>query len=89
MRKIHETGPNMVYPYGESATRLIVYALDTEDEFWEVSDLLENGKHNELEDMFDVQGEYNFIPAGERFVRYSFEILGDFVVITETIAYNV
>lgn len=39
--------------------------------------------------MFNVEGEYNFIPAGERFVRYSFEILGDFVVITETIAYNV
>lgn len=89
MRKIHETDFNSPEPSGESASRLIIYAFDNEDEFWEISELIDKYKRDELEEMFNVEGDYGYVMPGARFTRYSFAILGDFVIVTEMVSYNV
>jgi len=83
MRKVHETEFNS-YDLDGCASRLIIYALDTEEEFWDLMD----ANPREREEIVGVQSQYGVMP-GAKYARYTVEVCGDFVVVTEYMAYNV
>lgn len=82
MKKIFESELNSTDYY--RAEKVYVYALEDNDEFWELTDM----EHEELCDYFDVYEECGVLP-GAPFHRYDFDLHGDHVIMVETIAYNV
>ena len=90
MKKILTTNYNTAQG-GESAERLIIYALEGDD--WErLSDLLEEGNFAEIEDIFDIcdMRRYPYaVPAGAVFETYAYHLHDEHFVIAETIARNV
>ena len=72
----------------ESKNRLIIYGFDDEDEKYEVEEMLFHGKDYEVESMLELYSEYNVAP-GALYCYYYFDIVGDFLVVTENVAYNI
>lgn len=82
MKKIFESELNGLYDY--SAEKLHVYALESNDEWWEFEDMTEE----EMCDYFGVVDEYNVAP-GARYKQYDFKLTSTHIIMVETIAYNV
>ena len=81
MRKIFESPRN---GWDESATKVYVYALDDEDEYW----MLEDMNAEELEEYFGVSSEHWAMP-GAAYTTYDFHLQGDHIVMYETYSLNV
>lgn len=85
MQKIFESEFN---GFDESATKLHVYALESEEEFEELDNMMEN--RNELCDYFNVTEEPEFsVAPGALYHSYNFELSGAHMIMYETIALNV
>ena len=82
MRKIFESELNGLDNY--SAEKVYVYALENNDEFWELADM----DHEERCRYFDVYEEHGVAP-GSKFHRYDFDLYENYIIMVETIAYNV
>ena len=82
MRKIFESELNNCGGY--SAERIHVYALDNEDEWWELDDMTDAEKC----DYFGVYEEYGVAP-GALYHRYEFELTNGHIIMSELLAYNV
>lgn len=83
MRKIYESPLN---GWDESAERIHVYALDENDDWYELKDMTED----ELCALLGVHEEPDYAVApGGLYHRYAFDITRNHVVMTETIALNV
>ena len=83
MKQIFESGLNSI-GNDWSAEKVYVYALENEDEFWE----LEQMSHAARCKYFDVYEEYGVAP-GSKYYRYEFDVSCAHVVVIETVAYNV
>ena len=83
MKKICESPFN---GWGESAERIYVYALRSEDE----RDYLNEMSHEERCEYFDVcdQSGY-YVAPGALYHTYAFHIHSNHVVVREYVAYNV
>ena len=83
MKKIYESPVN---GWDESAERVYVYALESDDEYWE----LDNMTFDEKCECFGVSEEpdYSVMPGG-LYHRYGFSLSSNHVVVSEVIAYNV
>ena len=83
MRKIYESPLN---GWDESATKVHVYALDNEDEYWELNGM----SYKEKCDYFDVMStpKYGVIP-GRAYYEYDFNLQGNHMIIYETMALDV
>ena len=68
----------------QSAEKVYVYALESDDEFWELYDM----DHEERCDCFGVYEEHDVSP-GALFHRYDFDLYGNYIIMVETIALNV
>ena len=88
MTKIHETKPYCMEG-SESADTLIIYAIDTEDELYELWDIEDSpDRTKEYEELTGCYNDYGVMP-GELFFRYSFHLEPPFFMIQKTVAYNV
>ena len=83
MRQTFKSELNSVGDFS-SAERVYVYALETDDEFWE----LEQMSHAARCEYFDVYEEYGVAP-GSKFHRYDFDVSCCYVIMIETVAYNI
>ena len=83
MKKIYESQLN---GWDESAERIYVYALESDEEYWEIDDMTFEEKCR----YFDVFEEpsYAVMPGG-LYHRYEFELTSNHVIVSERISYNV
>ena len=81
MKKIFESGLN---GWSESAEKVYVYALENDDEFWELNGMT----HEERCRYFDVYEEHGVAP-GSKYHRYDFDLHCNYIIMIETVAYNV
>ena len=83
MKKIFESKLN---GWGESATKVHVYALDSTDEYWDLDDMNFDDKCM----YFGVSEEPSYAVApGAMYRMYNFELSGHHVIMYETLALNV
>ena len=85
MKKIFESDLHNYDDY-ESAERVIVYQIESDDEYWDFS----NMSHKERCEHFGVfdEGGYDVAP-GARYYTYSFDYTTRYVIMYETAALNV
>jgi hypothetical protein len=82
MKKIYESPLN---GWDESAERLHVYALESNDEYWELKEMT----FGDLCRYFEVCEPGCYVIPGSIYSRYEFKITSNHVIIAETVAYNV
>ena len=82
MKKIFESPLN---GWCESAERIYVYALESDDEYWGFKGMT----FEELCRYFDMYEDGCPVPPGAIYYRYEFEVTCNHIIITETVAYNV
>ena len=83
MKKIYESPLN---GWDESAERIHVYALENDDEYWALKEMT----HKERCDWFDVFDEFDYeVAPGAMYKTYSFDFSSNYVIMHETVAYNV
>ena len=83
MKKIYESPLN---GWDESAERIYVYELESDDEYWEIDDMT----FDEKCEHFGVCEEPDYAVApGGLYHRYGFSLSRHHVVVSEIIAYNV
>ena len=83
MQKIYESPLN---GWDESAERIYVYELESNDEFWELNDMTFEEKCKYF-GVFDETGY--FVMPGAKYYTYEFKVTCNHVIIIETVAYNV
>lgn len=70
-----------------SKTQLHIYAVESEEEYLELSAMLDEGKGDEILERLDYYSDK--IPvecvAGSEFTSYACKLMGDFLVIEETV----
>ena len=83
MKKIYESPLN---GWDESAERIHVYELESNEEYWELNDMTFDEKCK----YFDVYEEpdYAVMPGG-LYHRYEVSLYSNHIIISEIIAYNV
>lgn len=83
MKKIYESPLN---GWDESAERVHVYALESDNEYWELKEMT----HKERCDYFGVFDDtgYDVMP-GALYHTYSFDFGSNHIIMYETVAYNV
>lgn len=83
MKMIYESPLN---GWDESAERIYVYALESDDEYWELEEMTFDQKC----ECFGVHEEpsYAVIPGG-LYHRYNFDVTSNHVIMRERIACNV
>ena len=82
MKKIYESPLN---GWDESAERIYIYALESNDEYWELKEMT----FGDLLRHFGMCEAGCYVIPGAIYSRYEFEITCNHVIITETVAYNV
>lgn len=83
MKKIYESPLN---GWDESASKVHVYAIESDDEYWDFSDM----SFRERCELFDVRDECGFCVApGALYHSYEFDYTTHHIIMHETIAYNV
>ncbi len=70
--------------FDERGEQITIYELESEEERAELDDM----QHDKLCELFNVYDDFGVMP-GAIYHRYSFEVTGSFVVMTDTVAYNV
>ena len=85
MKKIFESDLHNYDDY-ESAERVIVCQIESDDEYWDFA----NMSHKERCEYFGVfdEGGYDVAP-GARYYTYSFDYTTRYVIMYETVALNV
>ena len=81
MKKIYESPLN---GWNESAERVHIYALESDDEFWKIDEM----NFDERCCMCNVREE-DSVPPGAQYHKYSFCLELNHFIMTETIALNV
>jgi len=83
MKKVYESPLN---GWDESAERIRVYALESDDEYWDFEDMT----HEERCEYFNVfdQTGYDVMP-GAIYKTYDFNLTSNHIIMRETVAYNV
>lgn len=70
-----------------SKTQLHIYAVESEEEYLELSAMLDEGKGDEILERLDYYSDK--IPvecvAGSEFTSYACKLMGDFLVVEETV----
>jgi len=82
MKKIYESPLNGC---DESAERIHIYALESDDEYWEFKEM----SFGELCEYFGMYEPSWDVPPGAIYSRYEFEVTCNHIIITENVAYNV
>lgn len=83
MKMIYESPLN---GWDESAERIYVYELESDDEFWELYEMTFKEKCDYFR-VFDQTGY--FVEPGAKYYTYSFVVECNHVIMIETVAYNV
>lgn len=83
MKKIYESPLNGC---NESAERIHVYALESDDELWEIEEMSHEDRCNYF-DVFDETGCH--VLPGAVYHTYEFNITKNHIIVTETVAFNV
>lgn len=81
MKKIFESEYN---GWNESAEKVHVYELESEEEFWEIDEM----NHDERCEMCGVANEHG-VPPGAAYHTYEFSLFGNHFIMTETLALNI
>ena len=83
MQNIYESALN---GWDESAERIYVYALESDEEFWKLYEMT----FEERCEHFGVFDQTGYIIApGAKYYTYAFHLTRKHMVVTETVAYNV
>lgn len=91
MKHITSTLFNSFEDYADSATQLHIYAFETEDEYTEAENVIE--LHTKTAYLSELGYHDDPIPCepipGLRYSSYDMQIVGDFLVVVETIIIDV
>ena len=70
-----------------SKTQLHIYAVESEEEYLELSAMLDERKGNEILENLDYHSDKVPIEcvAGSEFTSYACKLIGDFLVVEETV----
>ena len=83
MIKVYES---TLHGWGESAEKVYVYALESDEEYWSFNDM----SHQEKCDLFDVFDDSGYeVMPGAIYKTYEFEVSLNHVIMIERLAYNV
>lgn len=83
MKKIYESPLNS---YGIGAERIHVYAIESDEEFWEIEEM----SHADKCDYFDVFDETGcHVLPGNAYHAYEFNVTTSHVIVAETVVLNV
>ena len=83
MQNIYESALN---GWDESAERIYVYALESDEEFWDLNAM----SFEERCEYFGVFDQTGYIVApGAKYYRYAFHLTVNHMIVVETVAYNV
>lgn len=83
MERIYESPLN---GWDESAERIYVYALESDDEYWELNEMSHEEKC-EYFNVFDQTGY--FVMPGAIYHTYAFSLYSTHIIVREYVAYNV
>lgn len=91
MKHITSTLYNSFEDYADSATQLHIHAFETEDEYTEAENAIEG--HKKTEYLSELGYHDDPIPCepipGLRYSSYDMQIVGDFLVVVETITLDI
>lgn len=91
MKHITSTLFNSFEDYADSATQLHIYAFETEDEYTKAEDAIE--LHTKTDYLSELGYHDDPVPCepipGLRYSSYDMQIVGDFLVVIETIIIDV
>lgn len=82
MKKIYESPLN---GWSESAERVHIYALENEDEYWELKEM----SNYELQEYFGMYNPGYEVRPGAMYFFYEFEITNNHALVIEFVGYNV
>jgi hypothetical protein len=83
MKMIYESPLN---GWDESAERLYVYELESDEEYWEFYEMTFEEKCDFFR-VFDQTGY--FVMPGAKYYTYEFKLTSNHIIMFETVAYNV
>lgn len=94
MKHIISTLFNSFEDYADSATQLHIYAFEASDEYEEAKEVSESHNHEKKVEYLAELGYYDDpVPCepipGLRYSSYDFTIVGNFLIIVETITLDV
>lgn len=91
MKRITSTLFNSFEDYADSATQLHIYAFETEDEYTEAENAIEH--HTKADYLSELGYHDDPVPCepipGLRYSSYDMQIVGDFLVVIETIIIDI
>lgn len=91
MKHITSTLFNSFEDYADSATQLHIYAFETEDEYTEAENAIEH--HTKAGYLSELGYHDDPVPCepipGLRYSSYDMQIVGDFLVVIETIIIDI
>ena len=83
MQKVFESA---LHGWDESAEKVYVYALESDEEYWSLNDM----SHKEKCELFDVFDESGYeVAPGAVYHKYDFQLFSNHIVMRETVALNV
>jgi len=89
MKLIHETDYVCLHENEPSATKLYIYAVESEMEELDLMFTLDDlDKHDEVLADLGYQSD-GYVPAGAPFSRYYISMNGPFVIVEEYSSYNI
>lgn len=87
MKYISSTLYNWLSDNSGSKTQLHIYAVESEEEYLELDVMLDEGKGDEVLERLGYHSDKVPIEcvAGSEFTSYACELIGDFLVVEETV----
>lgn len=87
MKYISSTLYNWLSDNSGSKTQLHIYAVESEEEYLELDAMLDEGKGDEVLERLGYHSDKVPIEcvAGSEFTSYACELIGDFLVVEETV----
>lgn len=87
MKHITSTLYNWLSDVADSKTQLHIYAIQSEEEYLNLSAMIENGEEQEILEYLHYESDVIPIEAihGKEYTTYHCKLIGDFLVVEETV----
>lgn len=91
MKHITSTLYNWLSDVADSKTQLHIYAIQSEEEYLNLDAMIENGEEQEILEYLHYESDVIPIEAiqGKEYTTYHCKLIGDFLVVEETVVIDV
>lgn len=91
MKHITSTLYNWLSDVADSKTQLHIYAIQSEEEYLNLSAMIENGEEQEILEYLHYESDVIPVEAiqGKEYTTYHCKLIGDFLVVEETVTLDV